>query len=67
MTHLGGRLKQLASSVQTQVDKSVEMLLAQRNSLDEFADAEAKAMKKTSEEMIQVSGRAVRIRCSHIR
>lgn len=54
VTNLGGKLKSLATSVQSQIDKAVEMILAQRKSMEEFAEAESRAMRHTSEEMIQV-------------
>jgi hypothetical protein len=54
VSHLGNKLKQLAMSVQAQVDKALEQLAQQRKILDEFGEGEARAMKSTSEEMIQV-------------
>ncbi len=53
VSQLGSKLKTLSQAVGGQVDKTVDLLGAQRRMLEEFADAEARSMKKTTEEMIQ--------------
>ncbi len=54
VSRIGMKLKQLSQSVGEQVNRSVDVIRAQRSLLEEFADAEARSMKKTTEEMIQV-------------